>query len=433
VNVATVSDAYLSGATRLVVGYFNGPASFHIAVEDLATHKMVATEDLHTPLLASMDQASHLINPQARAFSTSQEENATAWGEGHYEEAVRKDPGFSAAWLEWVRQLMSRGENPKALEVAQRALTAQPPLASPIDRAQIELLAGTLKNDQSLRIKALDTLAHLSPLDIQLWRALAEAQMNARDYAGAISAYKQQLQLEPQSGEARNLLGYAQGFAGDLDGAKQTFTEYGKLPNQLSNSLDSLGEVYFLNGKFAEAEQSFLAAYKTNAQFLGGLDLLKAAYAKWLRGDHEGADQTMKEFLIARVKQHDSLTTWREAVWLYSTGRQAEAQSSLQRSLGDDELSKETRDLNEKQLALWRAPGSLPKDPQTLKTLYERVPPAQDGLVRTFYAKALLDAGKKEEARKLTMLWPLPEASGDPLYQGYLYPMFLEVRKALQN
>jgi hypothetical protein len=141
----------------------------------------------------------------------------------------------------------------------------------------------------------------------------------------------------------------------------------------------------------------------------------------------------MKEFLIARVKQHDPLTTWREAVWLYATGRQAQAQSSLQRSLGDDDLPKETRDLTEKQLALWKAPGALPKDPGALKTLYERTPPSQDGLIRAFYAKVLLGSGRKEEARKLVGLWPLPEAGGDPLYQAFLYPTFLEVRKAVQN
>jgi tetratricopeptide (TPR) repeat protein len=433
VNVATVSDGYLSGASRLVHGYFDGPASFHIAIEDLATHKMVATEDLHGGLLASMDRTSHLINPEARPFSTSQEAEVVAWGEGNYEEAVSKDPGFSAAWLEWVRQLMTQKENQKALEVAGRALAAQPPLRSPVDRAQIELLAATLKNDQAGRIKALDGLAHLDPLDVQLWRTLAEAQMNARNYSQAVSAYQQELQLEPQSAEARNLLGYAQGFAGDVEGARQTFTLYGKLPNQAANSLDSLGEIYFLNGKFAEAEQTFLAAYNNNVQFLGGADLVKAAYAKWLGGNLDGADQTMKEFLIARVKQHDPLTTWREAVWLYATGRQAQAQSSLQRSLGDDDLPKETRDLTEKQLALWKAPGALPKDPGALKTLYERTPPSQDGLIRAFYAKVLLGSGRKEEARKLVGLWPLPEAGGDPLYQAFLYPTFLEVRKAVQN
>jgi tetratricopeptide (TPR) repeat protein len=431
VSVASVSDAYLAGATSLVHGYFDGPSTFHVAIEDTTTHKMAATEDMHAGLLASMDRASHLINPQAVPFSTTQEDTADAWGAGRYEEAVAKDPAFSAAWLEWVKQSMAQRDTRKALEVAQRALAA--PLRSPIDRAQIELLAATVRNDQTARIKALESFAHLSPLDVPLLRTLAETQMNARNFASAAAAYKQVLMLEPRNADALNLLGYAQGYMGSLEEARQTFLEYGKLPGQAANSFDSLGEVYFLNSKFADAEQSFLTAYKTNPGFLGGGDLMKAAYAKWLGGNLDGADQTMKQFLIARVKQHDDLTSWREAVWLYSTGRQAQAESALEIALRDGGLSSESQDMIRKQLAVWRDPAALPHNPEVLKTVYERTPPAQDGLVRTFYARALLEAGKKEDARKLIVLWPVPESGGDPLYQGFLYPKFLEVRASLKN
>jgi hypothetical protein len=44
-----------------------------------------------------------------------------------------------------------------------------------------------------------------------------------------------------------------------------------------------------------------------------------------------------------------------------------------------------------------------------------------------------LEAGKKDEARKLVALWPLPELDGDPVYQAFLFPKFIEVRKAVQN
>ncbi len=433
VSVATISDGYLSGASRMVEGYFDGPTSFHVSIEDLATHQMVATEDLHSGLIAAMDRTSRLINSDARPFSTSQEENAVEWGQGHFEEAVNKDPGFSAAWLGWVQELLSKRDNQQALAVADRALAAKPELRSPFDRAQIELLAATLRSDVPARVKALDSLAHLSPLDVQLWRTLAEGQMNARNFPAAAAAYKQALQLEPQAVDDRNLLGYAQGFAGDLEEAKQTFTAYGKLPNQAANSLDSLGEVYFANGKFAEAEQSFRSANKANSGFLAGLDLWKAAYAQWLGGNLAGADQTMKEFLIARVKQHDALTTWREAVWLYSTGREAQAESSLALALRDDPGTKETQSLMEKQLEVWKNPSNLPHDAAVLKTVYDHTPPAQDGFVRTLYAQALLQAGKKEEARPLIKLWPLPESGGEPLFQAFLFPRFLDVKKSLQN
>lgn len=429
-SVLTVSDGYLSGATRLVQGYFDGSASFHVAVEDLATHKMVASQELHASLLAAMDQASHLIAPGAHPFSTMKEDLTEAWGQGRYEEVVAKDPAFSAAWLAWVQQRMAQGDNRAGLEIANRALQA--PLRSPMDRAQIELLAAVIKNDQPAKLTALDAMSKLAPLDVQTWRTLADAQMNARNFAQAAAAFRQITQLEPANPEARNLLGYALGFGGDLDGAKQVFAEYGKMAGQAPNSFDSLGEVYFANGKFADAQQAFEAAQKLNPGFLGESELLKLAYAKWLGGDLEAADQIMKEFLISRVKQHDPLTSWREAVWLYSTGREPLARASLEKSLADPESTREARDLAEKQLALWKNPELLPHDAATLKNLYARTPPAQDGLVRVLYAKELLRAGQTDEARKLVRLWPLPESAGDPIYQAFLYPATMELRKALQ-
>jgi len=67
----------------------------------------------------------------------------------------------------------------------------------------------------------------------------------------------------------------------------------------------------------------------------------------------------------------------------------------------------------------------------TLRQTYERTPPATDGLVRTLYASALLQAGQKDEARKLVERWPLPEGS-DSFFQAIMYPRFLELRKALK-
>ena len=66
----------------MVEGYFDSPTSFHISVEDLATHKVIATQDLHAGLLTAMDRTSHLITPDAKPFSTSQEGNAVEWGQG---------------------------------------------------------------------------------------------------------------------------------------------------------------------------------------------------------------------------------------------------------------------------------------------------------------------------------------------------------------
>jgi hypothetical protein len=109
---------------------------------------------------------------------------------------------------------------------------------------------------------------------------------------------------------------------------------------------------------------------------------------------------------------------------LYETGRRDQAVALLTNAPG------EVAGLAAKQLAVWNNPQSMPSDLAELKKSYESSTPAEDGLVRTFYAAALLRAGDREQARKLVALWPLPK-SLDAL-QALMYPTFLELRKTLE-
>jgi hypothetical protein len=87
--------------------------------------------------------------------------------------------------------------------------------------------------------------------------------------------------------------------------------------------------------------------------------------------------------------------------------------------------------VSEKQMAVWRGSVKPPGDLTVLEQIYRRTAPAADGEVRTFYAAALLAAGRKEEARKLAVLWPLPEAGGDSLFRSLVFPEYLELRRAV--
>jgi Flp pilus assembly protein TadD len=427
-NVSNVNDAFALGATRLVHGSFDSLKSFHVAIEDADTHKMTATGEFTGSPLESLDKIAHLVNAQARLFSTAQEASFEAWASGNFEQAVAQDPGFSAGWLGWMRMLAAKQNAKAGLEVADRAMAA--PLKSPIDRAEIEALAATMRGDRNGRIQAHENLAKQVAVDANLWRALAEQQMLTRAFPKAVEAFERAASLEPDAATL-NSLGYAQAYAGDPEAARKTFENYGTLPGQEVNALDSIGEAYFLNGKFAEAEKAFLAAQVKNPNFLNGVELAKVAYARFLAGNQPGADDAMKNFLIARAKQHDPLTAWREATWLYVTGQQARAIAQLA-APRDEAMPPEIAGLMKKQLAVWKEPSAIPKDLNVLKQAFDRTPPHEDGLIRTFYAAALLDAGQKDEARKLVALWPLPETAGEPQFQSLLFPKFLEVRKAVQ-
>ncbi len=423
----TLGDAYGARATRFVHGYFErrgGNLHFEMTLEDAGSHKMVLSTAVNGDLLPAMNTLARTIDPTAVAFSTSNPEAAAAWGQGDYERAVSLDQDFSGAWVNWVQLRMGAGDSEGALKIANDGLAR--PLRSSVNRAQLDLLGATLRKDQGGREQALVTLAGLLPGDSGLARTLADLEMSLRRFPQAVKRYQDVARLDPDDLSAPNLLGYAQAFAGDLDSAQKSFEQYGREPGQEANSRDSLGEAMFLRGRFAEAEKHFLEAHAKNSAMLGGGDLLKAAYARWLQGDLPKADEIFTQYRAFRTQLKDPLMFWREAVWDYSTGRSEQAIKLLQSASGP------TAQIAEKQLAVWRDPNSVPHDRAVLKEIYDRTPPATDGLIRTLYAAALVEAGQKEQARALIELWPLPEQAGDDLLRAFLYPRFLELRRQLK-
>jgi tetratricopeptide (TPR) repeat protein len=422
----TVSDAYRARATRFLHGYYTlrgNRLQFEIEIEDAARHQMVKNTFVEGGLLDAMNAVSKSLYPAAHAFSTSNPEAVAAWGRRDYEHAVALDPDFGAAWLLWVQTLAAQGNAARASEVTAMAL-ARPALRTPVDRAEIELMSAALRKDSTARTNTLVALARLAPADTSWQEALAQDALNARRFSAAVEPYRNLLRLDPENPVHRNTLGYVEAYMGDVDAALQTFEEYGRQPGQKTNSLDSTGEAYFLNGRFADAEKFFMQAYQADPAFTGGAELEKAAYARWLGGDLKGADALMERYLMYRSGLRDGLLAWRQAAWEYATGRRDQAIQKLASAPPSE------KELVERQTAVWRGDVKIPSDLSALKDQYDRTSPTADSQVRTFYASALLAAGRKEQARALLKLWPLPDSPGDPLLQSLVFPKFLEARHA---
>jgi tetratricopeptide (TPR) repeat protein len=423
-----VGTAALQHATQLLHCTFtqrSGSLQIQYALEDAERHRMIATGSIDgTALFAVSALARTLDASGARPFSTLNPDAAAAWGRGDFERAVALDPDFGTAWASWIVQTAQSGKPDLAADLAGRAL-ARAFLRTPLDKAQIQLSSATLRKDQGARAAALTDLARLAPHDTGALLALAAIQQQARNYAAAQDLYRRVLAVDPGNADALNSLGYAEGESGDLEAAKKTFEAYGQNPNQAINALDSLGEVYFMNGRFAEAEKYFAQESARDPNFLKGAPLMKAAYAHWLGGDLAGADALMQKYLAFLAKQNDPLVVWREAVWLYATGRREQAMAELAKAPPDQAANME------RQRAVWRGEAHVPDDLAQLKTIYQNANPAADGLPRTLYAAALVKAGKAEEARALLKIWPLPESTSDNFLQSLMYPRFLDLRRTL--
>jgi Flp pilus assembly protein TadD len=432
-TAGTLRDGYLEGATRLTHGYFEkrgGKLQFRVVMEDASLHKMSANTTAAGDPLTAMNSIARRIEPAANSFSTMNPEAIEAWGHGDFEHAVTIDPDFSGAWLAWVEALVAAGDSQRAVDVGSKALMRSS-LRSPVDRARIEFAVASLRQDQSLGIKALEELARLVPFDSGALRRLAEANFAARRFQDAEHAYRDLIRIEPADTASLNALGYVLALAGEPDQARSEFEEYGKRSGQTVNALDSIGEGMFLNGKFQDAEKAFLSSYQKDPAFFDGAGLWKAAHARWLGGDLRGADTLMEQYTEARTKAHDQLTVWRQSVWLYETGRREQAVALLAQPNSQAPGPAPVVAMMQQQLAVWKDPrAAFGSADVQWKQLYERADPVNDGLARTLYAAALLDTGRKDDARKLLAFWPLPPRMSSPL-DSLVYPQFLDLKKKL--
>jgi hypothetical protein len=183
-----------------------------------------------------------------------------------------------------------------------------------------------------------------------------------------------------------------------------------------------------MNGRFREAEADFLKASSLNPNFLNGAPAVKAAYAHWLGGDLPGADAMIQKAVTPLVTNNPPAALWRQATWLYATGRQDQGIAMLMRAAPG--LRSDPR--LQRQLGLWQNIARLPTDVDKLRTAYFSVPPGQDGVERVLYGAALVAAGKDADAKAILTRWPVPENTREPEFDCVIFPKYLELRKKLQ-
>jgi tetratricopeptide (TPR) repeat protein len=421
-SVASVNDAYLGNATRLVHGYFTkGPHQLHLTaqVEDSVSHKMVEIDQIDGTVLSAVNGLAKRLQPKAESFSTSNEDAMEAWARGDFEKATTLDPSFGAAWLGWMETAARKGDAEGAVGIANRALAH--PVKSEVDGLRIELLRATIKKDSNAEHEVLTRLtARVS--DPQLLASLGALEVRQRQFALAQNDYKKILAIEPENAGAMNQLGYVYALDGKVSDAEAAFARYRTAPGQEANSYDSLGEAYFINGKFPDAEKAFLRAHEVNAALLAGGDIRKAAFAHWLAGDLAGADKLFDRYLDFRTKLKDPAIDFERAAWQFVTGRKDQAVALLEKSSFPQAQI---------QIRVWRDETKVPSDVGPLKRAYEGSPPTADGLYRVLYAEALVGNGDREEAKKIIARWPLPDNAGEPILQSLVFPKYVALRRIL--
>lgn len=212
----------------------------------------------------------------------------------HFEEAVKRDPGFVAARLQWGAALRQAKRGEKALEVLKEALARNP------DRA-----IG--------------------------WYELGMAQLEGGDRAQAMAAFEKALSLDPDMADAHNTMGGIWLAMGDTAKAEAAAREAIRIQPAFADAQNNLGSVLSIKGELAEACFHFEAALRVEPRHVRGRYNYALALARMQRFDaarkqvegvvnddpaHAGARQVLGALLAGKGDTAGAIRQYREALRL---------------------------------------------------------------------------------------------------------------------
>jgi tetratricopeptide (TPR) repeat protein len=484
-RVDSRASTAIADMNRVVQGYFTdegGALHLRAWIEDPHSGRLLRMLELDaaaaTGGLTMVDRIARELSGEARAFSGHDPAAFRAYGQALMtndararaellKSAAEREPNFAAAALAWAETLLALGDRAGSTAALAKAKL------DPLDAATAKFVSARAAGAADGQVRALEDLFKLTPADPEVARGLGQALFAERKFGDAARILTEATRLDPNDPGAWNLLGYAKAYAHDLEGARQSLLEYQKLvPPGDVNALDSLGEVSFYLGDFAGAEHYFNAAQQKNA---AGGDGVKAAQARLMTGDRDGADMLFRaalgaggplqlaqwEFLTGRRKQAlarveallpelagEPLATAKSqaALWRLETGDRTAA-SRLAREAAAATANPNTRSIAALVFTVAqeiRADGGSPlanayaqmlsrrfsEAVPALEIAYRETNPSLDAPVRTLLAWAYVESGRARDARALTDLYPIPLSSGDPVLASLLFPRFLYLRGA---
>jgi tetratricopeptide (TPR) repeat protein len=342
--------ALAGGANRLAYGEYwrqGGRVEARLTWEDLPSGKTGVIVASGGDVVGTADAIARQLSGQAAPYATRNSTAIRAYvlgleatdagaGARWFEQAIAADPDYGPPYrllAQW--QLQQRDRN-GAAAVFQQALARGNRMAA-IDRAQLAFNYASLNGDAQARRRALADWARLTPDDPLVWTTTAELAMSGHAYRQAVDSYQKALAVQPDDPALLNQLGYASAYAGNLDTAVRTLERYGSLRPGDANPLDSLGDVNLLLGHLREAENFYLQAAKKDPGFLGGGEYRKAAMARLMTGDVNGAGALDKQYVDRRAEARDPLADYYRAEWLWISGSRKEAYQRLAEFAGDAE------------------------------------------------------------------------------------------------
>ncbi len=490
-QVDAAPEAEAMRASRTLEGYFferNGRVEIHATLEDVARNKDVESIELEGPAAAGMlplaNELARRLSGGARKFGTNSESAFRFYGQAleardaqsaqqDLESATAADAGFAAGYIDEVKLLAERGDREGAERAAGSGRRAR---LDEIDRANLDYAAARVSGNTADRIQALESLAETTPANADVLRELGELRYGRREFPRAAVEYRASAHVDPDDAQTWNELAYALALGKDLKGAREALERYQSLVPGDNNVLDSEGEVSYMLGDFKAASEYFMkAATKDPAEWM------KAAEARLMMGDLQGADAMFAKHLSGRNAGLRASLALETAQWKYLTGRREVGVQDLEKLAPN--LNGDLQALAFSQLAMWKLAAGDQNDAELakqgleraqgarvrgicgaveflvdgggkrsgskmldgyalllakkyadalplLRAAYEETNPSNDWEVRTLLAWAYVETGGKDRAAELVNPYPLPLSGGDSLLGSVIFPQYLAARKA---
>lgn len=207
------------------------------------------------------------ISPEAReAYLTGrdlQEKLRTLDARPYFEQAIKLDPDFAMAHIEYAVVI---GTNKGFFEHLNKAVALSDKVSEGERLIILAVKAGS-DNDQARTQKCLQQLVELHPNDPRALIRLANVSFGGQEYETAIRYYTRVIELDPAFSAPYNQLGYAHRFLGRFDAAEKAFQKYIELIPDDPNPYDSYAELLMNMGKFDESIAMYEKALSQNSDF----------------------------------------------------------------------------------------------------------------------------------------------------------------------
>jgi arylsulfatase A-like enzyme/Flp pilus assembly protein TadD len=182
----------------------------------------------------------------------------------HFEAALQRLPGYTAAYLELAESRLAAGDADGALRALRDGQAKSP--------RDVRLLVGEAKlwrarGDRAREMAAYEKALPLAPREARLHVEAGEAARDLGQAPRAVALLREAVALDPAVASYWNSLGMVLGSSGDLPGAEQAFRQALQREEGNAQYAYNLGLVLMRQGRSADAAEAFRRALALQPRF----------------------------------------------------------------------------------------------------------------------------------------------------------------------